>query len=334
VAGQSRIDLASVGPGVAWAFEFDETEIGRALPADEPIDLDCAGRFVWVHLILANARTRDWIRSQDCMPDDAKELFLSPEGHPRIDWSRDALWGVTFDAQRDLGTVSDEPTDLRFVVRPQFLVTGRHHPLMSASAVKGRVEQGATFASSVSLFERVLVTAADWVGAAAHRLSQDIDGIEDRVLSETLSDETAKLLKIRRSISRQERLISGAIAVLGQLEQQRGEGALEAYREMGRRVRQRVVAFHSDLHLQAERARLLQEETAAQLATATNKNLFILTVVTTLLLPPSLVTGYFGMNTKNLLFADSDNGTLYATGLVVLAASLVFLLIRRFRAPG
>jgi zinc transporter len=77
---------------------------------------------------------------------------------------------------------------------------------------------------------------------------------------------------------------------------------------------------------------VLQEEMAAQLATATNRNLFALTVVTTVLLPPAFVTGYFGMNTKGLLFGDSDYGTVYATILCLLAAGVVYLLIRRYRA--
>jgi zinc transporter len=49
------------------------------------------------------------------------------------------------------------------------------------------------------------------------------------------------------------------------------------------------------------------------------------------LLPPAFVTGYFGMNTKGLPFSDSDYGTLYATILCLLAAGIVYLLIRRYR---
>jgi zinc transporter len=44
------------------------------------------------------------------------------------------------------------------------------------------------------------------------------------------------------------------------------------------------------------------------------------------------VTGYFGMNTKGLPFGDSDYGTVYATILCLLAAGVVYLLIRRYRA--
>jgi len=103
---------------------------------------------------------------------------------------------------------------------------------------------------------------------------------------------------------------------------------------MADRVRQRVSAHHADLRLQGDRARLLQEETSAKVAAASNRNLFVLTLVTTVLLPPGFVTGFFGMNTKGLPFAESDNGTLYVALLCALAAGVVFLLIRRFRMLG
>jgi Mg2+ and Co2+ transporter CorA len=224
-----------------------------------------------------------------------------------------------------------EATDLRFALWPQFLLTARHHAARSAMAVKDQAEKGATFEDSAALFERLLIAAADSIGEATQESASELDRIEDRILSEAVGDESAALLRLRRGISRQERLVQAAHSVLVQLEQNRGESVLQTYRDLGSRVRQRVDAFAADLHLQADRARLLQEEMAAQLATATNRNLFALTVVTTVLLPPAFVTGYFGMNTKNLPFSDSDYGTLYATILCLLAAGVVYLLIRRYR---
>ena len=48
-----------------------------------------------------------------------------------------------------------------------------------------------------------------------------------------------------------------------------------------------------------DRARLLQDELSAIDSSVTNDRLYILTMVTTLLLPATFVTGFFGMNTKN-----------------------------------
>ncbi|HTR12533.1 MAG TPA: CorA family divalent cation transporter [Roseiarcus sp.] len=329
-----KIEPADVGPGVAWVFEFDEDGCGHPLPPEAPLDLMHGRRFVWAHLVLANTRTREWLSSQDAIPEDARDALLSPDAHPRLDWSGDALWGTLYDMQREFDSVIEEPTDLRFALRPQFLVTARRHPVRCADELRTHISGGAVYEDSASLFERMLASIADSVGAAAHKIAERLDSIEDRVLSESFSDESASLSRLRRAISRQERLIQAAQSVLGQLEQHRGENALPAYRDLAHRVRQRVASFHADLHLQGDRARLLQDEMAAQLASATNRNLFVLTLVTTVLLPPAFVTGFFGMNTKGLPFAESDNGTLYAALLCAVAAGVVLLLIRRFRMLG
>ena len=326
-----KIEPADVGPGVAWVFEFDENGQGRLLPPEAPVDLMHGRRFIWAHLILANTRTREWLRSQSALPDDARDVLLSPDAHPRLDWGGDALWGALHDLQREFDSVAEEPTDLRFALRPQYLITARRHPVRCADELRQRVSAGANFEDSASLFERMLAVIADSVGAAAHKIGERLDSIEDRVLSETLSDESASLLKLRRAISRQERLVQAAQSMLGQLDQHRGENALPAYGDLAHRAKQRMASFQADIHLQGDRARLLQEELAAQLATATNRNLFVLTVVTTVLLPPAFVTGFFGMNTKGLPFAESDYGTLFAALFCALAAAFVFLLIRRYR---
>jgi zinc transporter len=327
----ARIDLAGVGPGVAWAFDFDEDGRGRPLSGDSSIDLTHGRRFVWVHLVLGNVRTREWIGAQQALPPEVREVFLSKDRHPSLHWGGEALWGTLHDVRHEDQATGMEATDLRFALWPQFLLTARHHAARSAMAVKDQAEKGATFEDSAALFERLLIAAADSIGEAAQGTANELDRIEDRVLSDAVSDENTALLRLRRGISRQERLVQAAHSVLAQLEQNRGESVLQSYRDLGSRVRQRVDAFAADLHLQAERARLLQEEMAAQLATATNRNLFALTVVTTVLLPPAFVTGYFGMNTKALPFADSDYGTVYATILCLVAASVVYLLIRRYR---
>jgi len=93
-AQPARIDLADLGPGVAWAFEFDENGRGRLLSADSSIDLTHGRRFVWVHLILGNVRTREWIGAQEALPPEAREVFLSKDRHPSLHWGGEALWGT------------------------------------------------------------------------------------------------------------------------------------------------------------------------------------------------------------------------------------------------
>ena len=61
---------------------------------------------------------------------------------------------------------------------------------------------------------------------------------------------------------------------------------------------------------------------AGQDGALTNRRLFTLSILTACLLPPTLVTGFFGMNTKDLPFQNSDGGTWYALLVVITAGAL------------
>ena len=71
-----------------------------------------------------------------------------------------------------------------------------------------------------------------------------------------------------------------------------------------------------------ERSRLLLDELDAKMMAVTNRRLFTLSILTACLLPPTLVTGFFGMNTKDMPFQNSDGGT-WMAGVVALAPALL-----------
>ena len=80
-----------------------------------------------------------------------------------------------------------------------------------------------------------------------------------------------------------------------------------------------------DLTETQERAKLLQEELAARLAEQTNSNLYILSLFTAILLPPSLIAGIFGMNVVGV--PGVENGSPMAFWWVMLGMAAVSGLI-------
>ena len=89
-----------------------------------------------------------------------------------------------------------------------------------------------------------------------------------------------------------------------------------------------------DLAETQERAKLLQEELAARLVEQTNNNLYVLSLFTALLLPPSLIAGIFGMNVVGVPGVQNGNETTFwwvmlSMGAISLLVLLVFF-IRRF----
>jgi zinc transporter len=57
----------------------------------------------------------------------------------------------------------------------------------------------------------------------------------------------------------------------------------------------------------------------------------VLTVLTAFLLPPTLISGIFGMNVSDLPFTKAGGGFLWAMGLIVVSAVLVYAVMRLLR---
>jgi zinc transporter len=85
---------------------------------------------------------------------------------------------------------------------------------------------------------------------------------------------------------------------------------------------------HAVLELR-ERGHRLQEEVSSLMTEETNRHLHILSILTTLLLPPTLVTGFFGMNVKGLPFTENENGFLWSVLILVVSSVGAYLLMRQ-----
>ena len=93
-----------------------------------------------------------------------------------------------------------------------------------------------------------------------------------------------------------------------------------------------ILAEHYQHHgrtLVQERPRLLQEQLAGRVSEATNRNLFLLSIVTTTLLPITLITGVFGMNVGGLPWLSDSGGFWWVVLLMIAAAVTVLMILRR-----
>ncbi len=90
---------------------------------------------------------------------------------------------------------------------------------------------------------------------------------------------------------------------------------------------QRLQSLDADILGVQAQLRLLRDELDIQEAQRTNQNLYLLSIITALLLPATLVTGLFGMNTGGMGFSG-PSGTLAATVLAGAAAGATYLLLR------
>jgi zinc transporter len=322
-------------PCLLFAMQFDARGYGRLLAPGDDLPEASSGDegFLWLHLDLVDARLEGLIAAGRFGPPTLAAATFARDGHQRVVIEGTSLGLVIADREREFGgRVGEEPAGrLHCVLGEHRLVSGRRHATAAAEAARDAVLAGRPVASPAGLLEIFVTGVAASLDASARRFSDELDAIEDRMLDEDQRDDPRPLAPIRRQAVRQHRQLAGLSAVFHRLESETEEDddALpEAVVSMAARVVQRLDSLHRDMLVLSERSRLLQDEIAGRRAAETNRQLFTLSILTALFLPPTLVTGVFGMNTKGLFLGDFENGSFLTLGICALAALAVYGVIR------
>ena len=315
---------------------FDPDGRGRLVPAAEAAaGLDAfGGGFVWLHYDLDAVDLAGLSHDGKLGPIRLAEAVFSPDEHQRVTVEGDHVGGVVADLARP-GAKPAPVGKLHFVMGPRSLVSGRRGLTESPDATRAGVEHGDTVASPTLLLETLVGHVVSAMATTGQGLSDALDGIEDHILDGRPRDDRRRLGPVRRNAVRLHRQITGLAAVFHRLEV---DGATDDVHgpavAAAARLAQRLDALDRDMTLQAERARLLQEEVSERIAEATNRQLYTLSVLSALFLPPTFVTGLFGMNVKGLPFTDDLHGFWTVCVMAAVSAVAVYAVIRSLGVRG
>jgi zinc transporter len=319
---------ASAIPGLVWAFRLHMDGSAESLPIDAPIEFTHEGR-LWLHFNLSDARVRPYLADLN-IPPLARELLLSNDNFQQLHLLDDCVYGVFSDLIRDIDAATQETGFLRFSMTEHLLISGRHQALCAADAARRVLEGGYRVKHVAALLEKIIDEVADTMERMADRIGTELDEVEEKVVAgEVRSDMRGTLGRQRRTCLRLHRQLTGLRVLFHRLERRDVGHLSPALRLHAARLAQRLDGLDHDIVELRERSRLLEEELRFKVEEESNRHLHTLSVVTTMLLPPTLVTGIFGMNTKGLPLTDVDGGFLWAAGFMVLSSAAAYFVMRR-----
>lgn len=288
----------------------------------------------WLHFNLSDSRAREWLKGQSDLPDDARDILLNTDPRIHLEVLPASITAVLGDLFHDFDDDPERLGTIRLYLDRRVMLSGRTHPLKAADVLRRELAHSHEPTTTLGLFQLLIERLADSIGQVARKLNEQVDSAEDRILDGKHSGQGTPLGNLRRLVARLRRLVVANRAALTSLPAQVA-GLYDAEdRQELRAAIERLEAVGQDLDLVQERARLLQEEIAARVGEATNRNLFVLSIATTTLLPITLITGIWGMNLGGLPFADNPHGFNFVMVGIVLAVLLALWLLRRLGAFG
>ena len=310
-----------------------------AVPLDEAASRCGQGGFVWLGLFEPGeeelAQVRDTFGLHELAIEDAQNFHMRPKIET---YDQDIRLVILRTARYDDAAEEVEFGEISVFLAPTFVITVRQGTASELRGARQRLEQRPELlaAGSSSALWAILDHVVDGYAPVVAGLERDIDQIEATVFSGAVAP-TERIYSLRREATDFYRAVHPLMAVVNTVER----AADKKLRPYLRDVRDHLllvneeVAAQRDLLgtvLEANMAVISVEQT--KVSVQQNTTIEQLTILATVFLPLTFVTGFFGQNFGWLVKHIDGPAAFTAYGLGGLVVPLVLLFFwLRFRAP-
>jgi magnesium transporter len=305
-----------------------------AVPLEEAAARCAQGGFVWLGLFEPGAeelsQVRDSFGLHELAVEDAQTFHLRPkiEGYAG-DVQLIILRTARYDDEReevDFGEIS-------VFLAPTFVIAVRQGVASELREARARLEQRPELLAtgSTSALWAILDQVVDGYGPVVAGLERDIDQVEATVFSGAVAP-TERIYSLRRQATAFYRAVHPLLSVVATIERATAASDLQPYL---RDVQDHLLLVNDLLGtvLEANMAVISVEQT--KVSVRQNSTIEQLTILATVFLPLTFITGFFGQNFGWLVGHITGPGAFFLYGLGGLAVPLVLLFawLRHRRAP-
>lgn len=315
--------------GLLYAFILDGRGGGRAVGWHEIEAWTPDQGVLWVHLDRRGTHTEQWLAEKSGVDPLICQTLLQAESRPRVLPLDDAMLVILRGVNLNPGADPEDMVGVRVWLEPKRIVSLRHRRLMALNDLREALEAGAGPTGPGDFLHRLADRLIDRMGPVIGELDDRVDALEDEVLSEQSTALRARIGTIRREAISLRRYLAPQRDVMSRLPLEQASWLAPAHKAHLRETADRTLRCVEDLDAARERAAVTQDELNNRLSEQMNRTMYLLTIVAAVLLPPSLVTGLFGINVGGM--PGVENGwafTFVILGLIVLAVFEVVLLRR------
>jgi magnesium transporter len=294
------------------------------------------GGFVWLGLFEPDAAELAQVRGAFGLHELAVEDALNRHSRPKIELYDDKVQLVILRTARyDDDAEEVEFGEISMFLAPEFVITVRQGVASELRGARQRLEQRPELLAtgSTSAVWAIIDEVVDGYAPVVAGLDQDIDQIEATVFSGTAAP-TERIYSLRREATDFYRAVHPLLTVVSTL----SRGAAKILKPYFRDVQDHVLATNEEVAAQRDLLRTVLEANIAvisveqtRVSVQQNSTIEQLTILATIFLPLTFVTGFFGQNFRWLVdHIDTFAAfALYGIGGLLLPLVLLFLWLRR-----
>jgi zinc transporter len=189
---------------------------------------------------------------------------------------------------------------LRLWLEPNRIITARHRRLMAINDIRERIRRGRGPHNSGDVLVEIAGRLVDRMSPVIEALDDAGDELEDHLLTGERKEIRSRLAELRRQAIGLRRYLAPQREAMSRIQGEPIDWLDARQKARLREISDRVMRYVEDLDAIRERAAVIQDEVANRVSEEMNRNMYLLAIVATILLPLGFITGLLGINVDGL----------------------------------
>jgi Mg2+ and Co2+ transporter CorA len=301
------------------------TRFGSAIAGDDT----CTEGVTWFDINIDDCDDHEWLMAWQDISEQTRAALLEPVRFSHYE----QLPEGTLLSMRTLrpGATNNltDLADLKLLIGPSRVITLRSGKVAAVEQLRQNLPSNRSLVTAVDLLGFMVTGMTNRMEPVISDLTQSIDDVEDEMLDNGLVPPQQTLSEFQRRIVRTRRQVNYTHQVLDPMMTDPTLALDADDRETLSRASRHVTFYLQRLDECRARVQALGEQIQARRSEIMTRSSHNLTIVATVFLPLTFITGLLGMNVAGIPDQHNPYGFWFVTGLSILISILVWLFLRR-----
>jgi zinc transporter len=307
--------------GLIHAYLLDGRGGGRPLTWEEVYSWTPTAGLLWVHLAYDAAKAVTWIEQKCGLDPVVSQALLSEETRPRSTVVGQGLLMTLRGINHNPGSDHEDMVSVRIWAEETRVITTRRRRLLTVAEIADNLAAGHGPASSGEFLDALTKVLTTNIESAIDVIEEETSLLEEQVVQSKDRSLRSRISAIRRKSILLRRYLAPQREAFARLQVEPLPWLGDRDRKQLHETTNSLIRIIEDLDSIHEQALVAQEELISLLSEQLNSRMYTLSLVTTIFLPLSFLTGLLGINVGGIPGANSPWGF----GIVVMVVLVIVI---------
>ncbi len=317
--------------GLISAYRLDGNGGGERIATWDALSRNDGQGTLWVHLDHSAEAAGDWLREASGLRPLIQEALLAEETRPRCLAVDEGILLNLRGVNLNPGSDPEDMVSIRLWLEKDRVVSTRHRRLMAVEDMRQALAKGHGPQDAGALAVMLAECLTARMDPVLDALQDQLDALEDTIITALSRELRSDLAELRRQTIMLRRYIAPQREALRKLAAEEVDWLPQRRRDRLMEISDRVTRYMEDLDVIRDRASVINDELANRLAERMDRTMYLLSLVTLIFLPLTVISGMLGMNVGGIPGGNIPWAFAAACAFFAVIAGFEIWLLRRLK---